>query len=169
MSTLRKEKELTIDGHEYRIRQLGALEGRRLWLKLLRVLAGPLKELALAGKFDEVTLTTGIASVVENLDEATAEELYVAFGKNCELRVAGDQGERWPKLDGVVFDTHFAGRYLAMSQWLGECVVFNFAGFFDGTSLGKITALAQKAAAKSASPTTSTGTSTESSPTNAPP
>ena len=158
---MRQEKLVTIDGHEYNIRQLGALEGRRLWLKLLQVLAAPLKSLAGAGKFDEATLAQALAAVVENLDDRTAEELYEVFGRNCEVK----EGDRWPQLTGVIFDTHFAGRYVAMSQWLGECVVFNFAGFFEGMSLGKISALARRVAVTSPSPTDSTGTSIESSPT----
>jgi len=160
---MRQEKLITIDGHEYKLHQLGALEGRRIWLKLIRVLAAPIRDLASAGKLNESSIATALAAVVENLDEFTAEEMYVALGRSCEVKVMGNEGERWPKLEASVFDEHFAGRYLAMSQWLGESVVFNFASFFDASSLGKMSALVRKVQGdKSPSPASSTGTSGES-------
>ncbi len=154
-----KEKSFEIDGHDYKATMLGALAGRRLWLKLLHVLAGPLKELASHGTLDQKAGVGAIASLLDALDEGTAEELYEVFGKSCRVR----NGERWPQLEGVVFDTHFAGRYVAMTKWLGEMIAFNFASFLGDMSLGSITALMAKATAKagtaSTSPKDSTGTS----------
>lgn len=158
--TIYKEKSFVVDGFDYKATMLGALQGRRLWLKLLHVLAGPLKALASHETFDQAAGVGAVAALIDALDDGTAEELYEVFGKSCLVR----NGERWPQLEGVVFDTHFAGRYVEMSKWLGEMIVFNFAGFLGDMSLGSITALAAKATAaktptKSPSQTDSTGTS----------
>lgn len=149
----RKTKRVTIGAHEYNIRQLGALEGRKLWLELVQALTAPLEKLARAegGKIDDAALIGALGSLVDALDVDTAERLYAAFGKHSEIHIIDEHGDRWPTLEGVVFDDHFAGDYVAMSQWLGECIVFNFLdGFFPGGSVGAIAAkLRQPGAAAS--------------------
>jgi hypothetical protein len=163
----RQEVRFEVDGETYKLTQLGALEGRRIWLRLLKVLVHPIRSLATAGRLNESALVDALALAVENLDEATAEALYIAFGKACSVRVVNEAGEKWPTLEGVVFDNHFAGNYVAMSQWLGQCVVLNFGNFIGGNSLGSLSDLLQKAGGRSPSPKASTGSSGESSHTNA--
>lgn len=160
----RQQKHFEINGQHYHLTQLGALEGRRLWLKLAKVVAGPLRELANAANANEATIMQVVAGIVENLNEEVEEELMNAFGRSCTVRV----GERTPYLEGVIFDEHFAGDYVAMSKWFGECVVFNFASFLGDGALGKLSDLASKAAPKSLSRKESTGGSGESSPTTEP-
>jgi hypothetical protein len=153
-----KTKRVTVDGEEYELTQLGAVEGRRLWLRLLRVITGPIKELAASPALDERSFTLAVALVVEHLDDETAEALYAAFSKTARVR----QGERWPTLEGAIFDIHFAGRYLSMTKWLAECVLFNFADFLGEASLGSVTDLVRGAVSKRTSPKVSTGLSGES-------
>lgn len=150
---LLQEKRVTIDGHEYNIKQLGALQGRKVWLKLLHVLVAPLRELSTSSDLNEKAIAGALAAAIDTLDEKTAEELYEIFGQHCELH----SGEKWPKLDGPVFDIHFAGRYLSMTKWLWECISFNFAGFLGDTSLGKMTDLLRTEVSKRVSPRVSTG------------
>lgn len=156
----RKNKKITIDGHEYNMTQLGALQGRDLWLKLLQVIAEPMQVLANADGLTEATATRAIAKALQSLDRETLAEMYQVFGASCEVRV----DERWPKLTDVIFDEHFSGRYVSMSKWLLESVVFNFADFLGDISLGKIGGMMQAAvaASKRPSPTASTGLSGES-------
>lgn len=157
-------KQFTIDGDTYEITQLGAKQGRKIWLKLVQVAAAPLKELSTPGTtLSEATLLAALGAAVESLDEQTAEQLYEAFGETCTLQLANGNA---PKLTGVIFDQHFAGRYVPMSKWLWECVRFNFASFLDGTSIGSLTDLAKRAtavvgASRPISPQASTGSSGE--------
>lgn len=156
-----KTKSVNIDGDDYVITQLGAVTGRRIWLKLLKVIAAPMRVLAGShGGLSEETIASALASAVESLDDATVDELYTTFGPRCTVRV----GERMPELTGEVFDQHFAGRYVSMSKWLLECVLFNFADFLGGTSIGQIgsSLQAMMTAHQSKSPKDSTGTSGES-------
>lgn len=140
----RQVKTFTIDGSSYTISQLGALKGRKIWLKLVQLMAAPMREMAKADHFDEQSIMGALAAGVENLDEATLEELYEAFGEACTIAVSATNN---PALTGVVFDNHFAGNYQAMSVWLFECVKFNFAGFLDGASSGTLASMMQKATA----------------------
>jgi hypothetical protein len=155
-------KRVAIDGHDYEITQLGALRGRKLWLKLLHVIAEPLKTLGSLETLNEQAFATVIAAALEGLDEATVEEFCDTYGASCTVRV----GERWPTLTGEVFDQHFARRYVSMSKWLLECTTFNFADFLGDNSLGNLAAKFRAAAAKASPgqnpPTTSTGSSGES-------
>ncbi len=154
----RKEKSFTIDGEVYTATQLGALEGRKLWLKIVKVLAGPMRQLNEAQNAEGEVVLRAISGVVEGLNDETTEELYEAFGKSCTVRV----GERSPNLTGVIFDNHFAGEYVRMSQWLGQMILFNFASFLGDGATGKLAELTSRAASKFASPTESTGSSGES-------
>lgn len=132
--TLTNQKRVHIDGHDYEMTQLGALRGRKLWLKLLHVIAEPLKTLGAMEKLDEQALAKVVASAIEGLDEATVEEFCDVYGASCTVRI----GERWPTLSGEVFDQHFARRYVSMSKWLLECTTYNFADFLGGSSLGSL-------------------------------
>lgn len=150
---LTNQKRVHIDGHDYEITQLGALRGRKLWLKLLHVIAEPLKTLGSLEKLDEQALAKVVASAIEGLDEATVEEFCEVYGQSCTVRV----GERWPTLTGEVFDQHFARRYVSMSKWLLECTTYNFADFLGDSSLGSLAEKLRSGATKTSptpSPTT---------------
>lgn len=157
----RKQTQLTINGTDYRLTQLGAAQGAELWLDLLRVVAGPFEALgrsmSSASSDDEEKATAaGIATVtaaIRSLDHATVNKLYAAFGPATTIRVPGapGQGDRWPTLDGAVFDDHFAGNYLELTEWLVRSVLFNFLPFFDAGSLGSVGAVLREAVSRAAS------------------
>lgn len=154
----RKEKTFSISGHQYRATQLGALEGRKLWLKIVKVLAPAMKSLGEAESADGETVIVALAGIIDALDDDTTEKLYETFGATCTVQV----GERSPALTGVIFDDHFAGEYVRMSQWLGQMIIFNFASFLGDGATGKLGELASKAASRFGSPKESTGSSGES-------
>lgn len=129
-----QEKEFSVDGQDYKLTTLGAIEGRKIWLRLIHLLAGSLKALGEAPKLDDAAIAQSLGQLIENVDEATIEMLCAAYGKTCRYR----NGEKWPLLEPAIFDVHFSGRYVAMSQWLVQCTLLNFANFFDGMSLGQI-------------------------------
>jgi hypothetical protein len=148
-------KRATIDGQEYEITQLGALEGRKIWLRLVGALAAAIKELAAHETLDERAVASAAASVVSNLDEATFELMCKAFAKRCRVV----NGAAAPLLDDVNFDLHFAGQYIRMTKWFAECVMYNFAGPLADSSTGNLVAnfKAMAAALRSKSRPGSTG------------
>jgi len=156
---MQKKKTLTIDGEEYEITQLGALEARKIWLRILKALAPIVKTLGEAPKLTGEVIAQSLATAIEELSEADVEIMFQAFQRKCTVRV----DNRWPSLEAKeIFDTHFAGRMMHMTKWFGECVAFNFAGDFLGeASLASLMAMAKRneATAKSPSPQVSTGLS----------
>lgn len=160
-----QEKTVTIGDTDYIITQLGAREGRGLWLKVSQVVAAGIREGIKAGDEDSTKFViSSAAGFVENIKPELFEELCETLGKKTQIK----QNEKLVQLSGVIFDQHFAGNYLEMSKWLGHCLMINFANFIDATKLGQILSRVQVAASKFDSPTTSTGGSGESSPTLTP-
>lgn len=137
----RSTKTLTIGKSEYKLTQLGATKGAELWLDLLHVIASPIEEVAKAGDLDESVLVRAITAAVRSLDHATTNRFYAAFGPLTSVlvpaRSPGDQ-DRWPTLEGAVFDDHFAGQYIALTEWLVQSILFNFFGFLGDGSLGSL-------------------------------
>ncbi len=159
---MRKTKDFTIGDGQYRITQLGAKEGRKIWLRLVRALTPALEQLASEPQVSDKTLVGALGALLRNIDDETTEALYETFGKTCAVCVVDSKGERWPDLTGPVFDDHFAGNYVAMSQWLGECVLFNFLPFGEGLSIGELIERVRSAGtvpSKSARPATESSTS----------
>lgn len=156
-------KRVQVDGEEYELTQLGALEGRRLYARMVRLLGPVAAALGRSDKLLEQSLGDAVAAAVEGMDEDLVATLCDTFGKRCRVKAGPD---RWPELTGVVFDDHFAGRYLLMTKWLKECLAFNFADFLGGLPPGLLGAI--QGATRSASGQTtgrgSTGTSSGSSP-----
>lgn len=145
----RKVKEVTIGETQYRMTQLGGSQGADLWLDLLRVLAGPVEAFAksrgaLEGVDEESVGLTVVAAGIKALDHATVAKMTAAFQQHTTIRVIGpDGGERWPTLSSAVYDEHFAGNYLELSEWLVQSVVFNFLPFVVDGSLGSVVAKIQ--------------------------
>ena len=52
--------------------------------------------------------------------------------------MTGNGEERWPTLEGAVFDEHFAGNYIELTEWVGQSVYFNFFSFFGDGSLASL-------------------------------
>ncbi len=156
-------KTVKVGEHEYQITQLGALEGRKIWHKLVTILAPILANLSAAKTLDKETISSAVNTLMVELDEPTFEMLCKTFAKRCRIRNGAD---KWPEMDDTAFDQHFAGDYIGMTQWLGECLVYNFANFSGDASLGKLinTVKAKAAemaatASKSKSQPVSTGSS----------
>lgn len=168
MSVVR-EKKFVVDGHEYEIKKLPTSDGWPLWLALIKTIAPIAEDAAKLSGLDDAgedgaieAIVSVLAKAVTHLDEAMIGKLITAFGKTCRVKV---DEQKSPFLTGVVFDEHFMGRYVQLSQWVVECVVFNFADFLGDTPIASAASAIRKALAKasaSKSPKASTGSSTAS-------
>lgn len=134
---MQKTETVQIDGDEYELTQLGALEGRKILTKLLQMIGPSLQELAAAETLNEKAMGAAVAKALESLDEGTFELICDVFGKRTTVLVDGKK----PALTGPVFDQHFAGRYLAMMKWLFACMKLNFFDFLDAAQLAKLATL----------------------------
>lgn len=119
----------TIEGHSYRLHQLGAKDGRHMLVRLTKVLGPSLGRLADA---DRSRLSESIAQAIYELSVHMTEEdldwVCETFGKRTELEL---EGGALKVLDLELQELHFAGRYGAMVKWLGACLEVNFQDFFD--------------------------------------
>lgn len=113
----------TIGGIEFSIYPLGALTGRKVLTRLIRM-AGPAM-----GK------DTSLADLLGGIKEEDVEYLCDVFGQVTMVTLAPDKK---PDLK-TVFDNVFAGRYEVMTEWLKACLEVNFSSFFQnlGSALGK--------------------------------
>ena len=114
----REPKNTTINGTFYEVMPLGALKGRSVFVRLLKMF-GPL----FAGD---------IAAGLDHLSEDDFNYLCDVFAEYTNVRINEKQ---MPVLKDV-FDGHFSGKYLDMLQWLAFCVQVNFGDFYKG--LGKV-------------------------------
>lgn len=154
----RETKKIVIGKTDYELTKLGGATGSELWLDLLHVAVVPIDSLSTATELDEKAIVKAISSTIRTLDHATMRKLYGAFGAVSRIRVPNAQGDRWPTLEGAVFDDHFAGNYVELTEWVVQSVLFNFFGFLgDGSLDSLIGRLRAMVPAKST--TTSTGSS----------
>lgn len=110
---LRKTEERVIGDDTLEVTQLGAIKGRAVFVRVLKVI-GP----ALTGK--------DMAGIFAGLNEEDVTYLCDAFAPMTLVKGKG-------QLDKI-FDVYFAGRFLEMFQWLAFCIELNFASFFKGGS-----------------------------------
>ncbi len=147
------KKKRTIDGVEYEVTQLGAKEGRALFVRISKMAGPVLGELAKLNM--SRVMDSDISQIGPALDALTRnvseEDLDVLCSKFAE-RSAYRDGKDWPELDRH-FDEHFAGAYLRMIKWLLFCIEVNYADFFDAWKRAKAVAEANRAASRSESQT----------------
>lgn len=125
-------KQFTVGEDRYEITQLGALAARRVFARVGQILSEPLKALANADALSDSVALSAIAGLLEKADPDFIEEISDAFMPTT--RVYTDP-QTAPKLDRTVFDSHFAGRPMALYLWLGVCLQHNFADFLGGKQL----------------------------------
>lgn len=120
--------ERVIGGFKYRMEQLGGMTGQLVLLRLARPWALILEAAASKG-VTEASLAEIITSggVSKALGVITDEDLAFVTGKLAERTVVfvpdGPQMREYPLT--TIYDSHFAGRYAELVQWLTWGVKFN--------------------------------------------
>jgi hypothetical protein len=135
----RAYQNVSVDGVEFEIQPLGAIQGRKLFTKIVKSLGPALSEVAkLAGAKDKKSQDAASAlglsllgGLLERLDPELVSELCEAFAQHCTVRYPDGTKPKLPR----VFDDYFAGRYSHLTRWLIECLRVNFADFLSDGSL----------------------------------
>ena len=115
----RETVERKIGRYVYRVNQLGAKEGGRAFVRLLKLVGG-------AAGGVEGGIAGAIEGIAKNVSEADFDWATDLFAKHTEVVL--DNGKR-PQLDDV-FDSHFVGHYSEMFKWLGFAVEVNYGDVF---------------------------------------
>lgn len=138
-----KQEEKRIGDYTYRVTQLDAIEGSRVFVRFTKTFGPALSSL----NTDDFESTVGslIAGFTSRLEEKDFEHYCRLFAKLTEVEGGDLEDGASPQLSDI-FAVHFAGRYLELVRWLIFCFEVNFRGFFDGAGdlLRKATASASK-------------------------
>lgn len=115
-------KSKVIGDHEYSVTTLGALEGRKIYVQLMKTVAPGLKN-AGSGKIDMGSI---VANILSELDPSFIASVSDSFAKVTSVNL----GEKSPSLSSI-FDLHFAGKYKEFTEWFMFCIEVNFGSFLD--------------------------------------
>ncbi len=126
-----KTDSKTIGGLEYRVSQLGAVKGRAVFLRIVKLVGPAIASVVKGGKIDMKNVDLG--DLFKRV-ELTEEDLTFFCDAFAEKTFVVLPDKKAPRLDHV-FDAHFAGKYGDMMQWLVFCVSVNFADFFVAAEL----------------------------------
>lgn len=167
-----ESKTVTINGTQFRIQQLGALQARSVARLLLNEVGRGLRAVGQSSvgldDLAEKAIAAGVGELLADLSEDTLERLTAAFLGSTSVRTAG--ASDFQKMDDDLQNALFCGgKGLATwMRWLVECVEFSTWDFFLelGRLRGRFAPKADDAEAADTppSPSTSTGSSTGSRP-----
>lgn len=122
---MRKTESRQIGNFRYDVTQLGAIEGRAVLARLIRLFGGLVGAMGAEGKVD---LTKGFSNLAEGITEEQMTFFCDTFAKWTQVYANGKT-----LILKDIFDEHFVGEYGAMIEWLGFCLEVNFASFLDGS------------------------------------
>ena len=152
-------KSHDIDGYQYIVTQLGAVQGKRLATELARAVLPALAQLLGDSKLElpkdkgekDALLTRVLESIsadqvqgalklaLDALPQARLEAIIGVMSDSTDILGPGF-GEAGAPMNKN-FDEHFAGRYRAMTKWLAFALKANFADFFGGSEqVGEVVA-----------------------------
>lgn len=108
-----------IGASTYEVTQMGALQGRKVLTRLLKIVGPAYAMVSTKG------VEAALSEVVTNLSEDDTEYFCAAFEPLTTVTV----GDKKPRLSGIA-DIHFAGDYMSLIEWLVFCFEVNFSSFF---------------------------------------
>jgi len=125
-----EKRQLTVGDYTYEVTQLDAIKGRRTFVKLANAIGPAFKFANSPGAL--------VGNLLTDMKPEDLDYFCDLFGEYSTV-TGGEYGEKSPQLKGKVFMDHFAGNYLALTEWLVFSVQTNFSSFFGG-----ITALMER-------------------------
>lgn len=147
-----------IGDYTYAVKQLDALKGRKVFVRLANVLGPAFEGL---GKGEDA-VEKALGKLLASLREDDMEYFCKQFAPSTMV-LGGEYADDPRSLQSdLFFGTHFAGKYLDMIEWLIHCVQANYSSFFQGIGAKVAARVPAKPAPALQSPPTSTGTSGES-------
>lgn len=134
----KKTEKVSIGTTQFTITQLGAIEGRRLYKKLVSALGPVLREAYSTNKAEGDAETRVLGLVVRALEELPLElfeELCDSFSAVTLFKTSA-MALAIPLDTAGQFDDLFAGEYGNLTNWLLSCLKMNFANFLGATGSG---------------------------------
>lgn len=125
-----KPETKTIGDHSYTTTQLDAVRGRRVFMRLARIVGPAFAEMG--GSQDETGLARAFGVAIKNLSEDDLDYFCDVFADATTV-TGGKYGAKAPLLKDV-FSLHFAANYGDMTAWLVFCMKVNFGSFFGSAA-----------------------------------
>jgi hypothetical protein len=134
-------KDRIIGDNTYRVTQLPTGEGRRILVKLVKVI-GPaisvmVEELG-DGKDAPTILDSEMSSVgeairlfLDRVEQTDLDDLVTTFGRFTVVLI----GDKVLPLSLEMQELHFSGKYLEMFKWLAFCLEWNYSDFFASSKI----------------------------------
>lgn len=137
---MRETKNKKIKETTYYVTQLGSMEGRRVLLKLAKILTPLVIDKTITNKHELenklenifIRLVEGISRFVDNLSEEDFSYVMDVFIPTTSINLGGSDTIT---LDKEKADLHFAGKYLEMLEWLQFCIEVNYSDFLPDRGL----------------------------------
>jgi hypothetical protein len=148
-----KTESKVIGGLEYKITQLGVDAGLDVGMTLVRAL-GPALLAMMSGNSLATVDKGALSDAIGRIESSELKKVCRAFAEKTFVILP--ETKQMPRLDNV-WDTHFAGRYRALIDWLVACVAVNFPDFVfssaDGTTAPSASAKQAQSSSRPPSPT----------------
>lgn len=117
-----------IEGSVYHVRVLGATEGRKMLVRLMRVLGPALGEFLVNRKGETLSDSDVLPAIAILGQRLTEEDLEYVVAKFAEATEIEKEGRR--VILSKIQELHFAGNYVAMFKWIWFCLQTNFSAAF---------------------------------------
>lgn len=128
-----EKKTKRIGEYEYEIETFGARQGMTVLLTLVRFIGPALSAALDSGGITEATLSKGLESFAKTATEADFAILVDAFAERTKV-LFPTTTKAGPGVSRVnlkeIFDSHFAGSYKALIEWLIWAATENYGRFF---------------------------------------
>jgi hypothetical protein len=132
----KKERSKPIDGYEYEVTAMGAVDGKRMLVALAKIvlpaLGSGFKDVSDLSKMSlqnlSINLGAAAQALVASADEATVDRIVDKLAESTEVWGPGF-GEAGAPLQRNL-NEHFSARYKAMAEWLGFALRVNYGDFF---------------------------------------
>lgn len=118
-------QERTIDGVTYRVTPLGLGIGKKTLSRFLQIVSGVMAPMLENKSSMESAGAAALKTLPTLLTDAEVTYFQSVFGPSSAYR----DGDKWVPLLEATQEVHFAGRYMALFDWLAFCVEVNFAPF----------------------------------------
>lgn len=128
-------QSVTIGESQFEITQLGAVKGKRVLNRLMKVLAGASSGMLGGKDGGEPDVVAIIEGAVEGLDDDTLDYICQSFGEKTTIVSGNKRQTLVANGNEAGFDLVFAGNYAAMIEWLIVCIRLNYSDFLDGDKL----------------------------------
>jgi len=133
----KKQEKLEIDGDLYNATQLGAVQGKQLYDRLIKAIGPALRDIIMTLGGDksagvELRAASMIIGALEALPLDLVNDIDEKFAGSCTVRTeTGAMLPLGPVVDGSVFDQHFAGRFDSLMKWRMAMLKLNFGSFLS--------------------------------------